>query len=119
MTKELTTFPSIIYSGLWVLKTLGILKKDYSTDNIRIIILLTDVPPAFQLEIKNGDFKVEVLENVTNIEKVEKIESNGYISLLSHVFLGGVEGVLNGLKDGTVKIEGETLKYLGKIGAAF
>ncbi len=119
MTEELTTFPSIIYSGLWVLKTLGILAKDFKSKNVRIVILITDAPPAFIITISDADFKVEILKEITTFEEIEGVESNGYISLPSQVFLGGVEGVLKGLGEGTVITKGEALLYLGKIGAAF
>ena len=119
MTKELSNFPAILYSGLWLLKTLGILKKDFSEVNVKIIVLITDVPPAFMLKIVKAEFQIEILEEITSIDKIDKIESDGYISLPSHVFLGSVEGVLEGIRNNLVIFKGEALKYLGKIGAAF
>ena len=118
MVKKLTTFPAIIYSGLWLLKTLGILRRDYNNEDVKIIVLLIDVPPAFMVRIQNGDFQIEILEDVIYIKDLEEINSDGYISLPSSVFLGGVEGVLEGIKNGTVLIKGDALKYIGKIGAA-
>ena len=53
------------------------------------------------------------------VDDLNNVESDGYISLPSQVFLGGVEGVLEGIKNNLVIIKGEALKYLGKIGAAF
>jgi hypothetical protein len=119
MSEELTNFPAILYSGLWLLKTLGLLKKDFSDVDVKIIILITDVPPAFMIKILKGDFRIEILEEVISVEALEKVKSDGYISLPSQVFLGGVEGVLEGIRKKLVIIKGEALKYLGKIGAAF
>ena len=118
MVNKLTTFPAIIYSGLWLLKTLGILKRDFSNENTKIIVLLTDVPPAFMVRIVRGDFEVEILEDTITISDLDEVDSDGYISLHSSIFLGGVEGVLEGIKEGTVLIKGDALRYLGKIGAA-
>ncbi|MFX0060041.1 MAG: hypothetical protein ACFE85_19435 [Candidatus Hodarchaeota archaeon] len=119
MTKELSNFPAILYSGLWLLKTLGLLKKDFSKVNVKIIVLITDVPPAFMLKIEKSDFQIEILEEVTSINELDNAESDGYISLPSQVFLGSVEGVLEGIRNNLVIFKGEALKYLGKIGAAF
>lgn len=119
MTEELSNFPAILYSGLWLLKTLGLLQKDYKDVDVKIIVLITDVPPAFMLKIIRGDFKIEILDGVTSLEDLDNVKSDGYISLPSQVFLGGVEGVLEGIRNKLVFIKGEALKYLGKIGAAF
>lgn len=119
MSEELTTFPAILYSGLWVLKTLGILKKDFGSDLVKVVVLIIDVPPAFTLTIEKGDFKVELLKDVKKIEDVDSFESDGYICLPSDVLLGGVDGVLEGIKNNTVIIKGQALLYLGNIGAAF
>ncbi|MBY9003532.1 MAG: hypothetical protein KGD73_06145 [Candidatus Lokiarchaeota archaeon] len=119
MTRGLSNFPAILYSGLWALKTLGLLKRDFSNENVRIIILITDEPPAFMLHIANGDFQVEILEDIVTVDDLNSVESDGYISLPSQIFLGGVEGVLEGIRNKLVTIKGEALIYLGKIGVAF
>ena len=63
--------------------------------------------------------QIEILDNITSVENLNSVESDGYISLPSQIFLGGVEGVLEGIKNNLVIIKGDALKYLGKIGAAF
>jgi len=118
MVKKLSTFPAIVYSGLWVLKTLGLLKKDYRDVNAKLIVLITDVPPAFMIRIMEGDFWVEILDDVISVKDLDGVKSDGYISLPSSVFLGGVDGVLEGIKKGTVLVNGDAIKYLIKIGAA-
>ena len=118
MVKKLTTFPAIVYSGLWNLKTLGFLKRDYSDTDAKIIILLTDVPPAFMIRIIKGDFKVEILDDLTSVADLDSVKSDGYISLPSSVLLGGVDGVLEGIKNGKVLVKGDVIKYLAKIGGA-
>jgi hypothetical protein len=119
MNEGLSNFPAIVYSGLWVLKTLGLLKRDFSDEDVKIIILITDEPPAFMIRIVNSDFQVEILDGAKSVEDLNSMESDGYISLPSHIFLDGVEGVLEGIRNNLVIIKGEALKYLGRIGAAF
>ena len=120
MAEKLSNFPAIIYSGLWLLKTIGLLKKDFGTLDLQFLVLITDVPPAFMVRITKGDFQVEILDDVRNVEELNEIECDGYISLPSNVFLGGVKGIVEGLANKTVIVSSnEILNFLGKVGAAF
>ena len=120
MAEKLSNFPAIVYSGLWLLKTIGLLKRSFRDSNLQILILITDEPPAFKVRIMNGDFRVEILDDVRSLEDLNEIECDSYICLPSYVFLGGVGGIIEGLSNNTVILKNnEVLNILGKVGAAF
>jgi len=120
MSEKLTNFPAIIYSGFWTLKTLGKLKKEFRNQRFDLLILITDEPPAFIVHIENGDFNIKVLDNVKSFEDVEKYSCDGYLSLSSDIFLGGIGAILEGISNGKVKMKNDDiLIMLAKVGGAF
>ncbi|TXT60523.1 MAG: hypothetical protein BAJALOKI2v1_100069 [Promethearchaeota archaeon] len=118
MSPLYTGFPAIIYSALWILKKLGILEKDIP--DAKILILITDAPPAFMIKIKGGEYKIDILENIKNMEDIERVPSEMYIALPSHHFLGSIEAIFDGISKGIIKIKNEKIfPILGKIGSVF
>ena len=96
MTEELTTFPSIIYSGLWVLKTLGILAKDFKSKNVRIVVLITDAPPAFTITISMGTLMLKFLKKLQFSRKSRALKVTVISAYLHKFFLEELKVSLKG-----------------------
>jgi len=115
MCPQLEGFPAIVYSGLWALKIYRKLSKSFPKP-MKIIILLTDTPPAFSVNIEKGDFKIEILNNLNNPQDLEDTKCDGYIALPTEILYEGIEGIRKGIGEETVKLKNfETLALLGKI----
>ncbi len=115
MCPQLEGFPAIVYSGLWALKIYRKLNKSFPKP-MKIIILLTDIPPAFSVNIEKGDFKIEILNNLNDPQDLEDTKCDGYIALPTEILYEGIEGIRKGIGEETVKLKNfETLALLGKI----
>ncbi|MBD3193522.1 MAG: hypothetical protein GF317_00600 [Candidatus Lokiarchaeota archaeon] len=118
MTALFTGFPALIYSGLWTLKTVGILERELP--NTSITFLITDAPPGFKVIIKDDDFEMEILDGLESVEDLESVQTDMYIALPSHYLLGGTEGFIKGMSDGVINIKNnKILMILGKIASVF
>jgi len=107
--------PAVIYSGLWALKTYRKLEKSFPKP-INIVILLTDIPPAFSVKIDKGNFEIELLKNINDPKELDNIECDGYIALPTEILYKGVEGIRKGIEEENVKLKNfETLAILGKL----
>lgn len=119
MSPLLEGIPAFIYSLLWTRKIFGKLEKLFPDLQIKMVLLLTDFPPATSIEINKGDFKVEVLEDVKKPEDLDNIECDAYLALPTEVFYGGAEGIMKGINEKKVKIKNyEILTILGKLTVA-
>jgi len=111
-------FPAIVYSGLWALKVYRKLEKSFPKP-IKVIFFLTDAPPAFSVKIENGDFEIEILNDLNDPQDLDGLECDGYIALPTEILYGGVEGIKKGIGEETVKLKNfETLAILGKLFAS-
>lgn len=116
MTTRFEGISAYLYSVLWVSQIYRKLKKDFPDLQTKIVILLTDIPPATMIKIDKGNFEIEVLEDVKNSKDLEKIECDGYLALPIEAFYGGAKGIQEGIADKKVKIRNiEMLSILGKI----
>ena len=116
MCPMLEGIPAYIYSVLWTHRIFGKLKKMFPDLQIKMILLLTDFPPATVIKINKGDFEIESLEDVKVPEDLDNIECDAYLALPTEVFYGGAEGIKKGIDDKKVKIKNyEMLSILGKI----
>jgi lipid A disaccharide synthetase len=70
--------PAVIYSGLWTLRIFRKLGKIFPK-SVKIVILLTDSPPAFLVNIDREDFNIEILENVNDFKDLDNILLKYYI----------------------------------------
>ena len=119
MSPLFTGFPALIYSGLWTLQKIGILKREFSDSKIKILILVIDSPPAFMVTIDKGDYKIEYTD-INNKEDLENAESDMYIATPSDKLLGSADGILDGISNNLVQIKNERiLIILGKIASVF
>ena len=115
MCPQYEGFPAIVYSGLWTLKVYRKLGKSFPKP-IKVIFFLTDTPPAFFVKIENGDFEIEILNELNDPQDLDGIECDGYIALPTEILYEGVEGIRKGIEEGNVKLKNfETLAILGKL----
>lgn len=111
-------FPAIVYSGLWSLKIFRKLGQSFPKP-IKVILFLTDAPPAFSVNIEKGDFEIDILNELNDPQDLDDIECDGYIALPTEILYEGVEGIRKGIGEETVKLKNfETLALLGKLFAS-
>ena len=116
MCPLLEGIPAYIYSVLWTHRIFGKLKKMFPDLQIKMVLLLTDFPPAFAIYLDKGDFKVETLENIKDPEDLDRIECDAYLAIETNVFLGGAGSIMKGIADKRVKLKNsEMLTILGKL----
>ncbi|MFX1239324.1 MAG: hypothetical protein ACFFAH_07845 [Promethearchaeota archaeon] len=109
-------FPAIIYSGLWSLRIFRRLRKVFPNLPIKIVILLTDSPPAFMVKIDEENFEIELLEDVKIPKDLDDIECNGYLALSTETLYKGAAGIRDGIAEKKVKINTyEILTILAKL----
>jgi hypothetical protein len=107
--------PAIIYSGLWTLKLFRKLAKAFPKP-IEITYLLIDTPPGFLVKIKDGNFDIEMLENVKNVEDLDKIQCDGYLALTTETLYKGPMAIREGIEQGSVKIKNmESITLIAKL----
>ncbi len=116
MCPMLEGIPALIYSLLWTRKIFGKLDKMFPSLNIKMILLLTDFPPAIVIKIKDGDFEVEPLESVKSPNDLDNVECDAFLAISSTEFYGGAQSIMKGIAKGSVKIKNnEILTILGKL----
>ena len=112
-------FPAIIYSGLWNISIFNRLSRIFPEAPMKIAFLLTDSPPAFSVEIQKDDFRLEILEDITDAQSLDTVECDAYLTLPTETLYLGVEGIRNGITEGKVKIKNlDILLTLAKITGA-
>jgi len=122
MSAKYTGFPALMYSGLYILKELGILKKDYSDTEIKILVLITDAPPAFLICIDKGDFSIKIENEIVNLVDIKEAKDlyDYYLATPSDLLLEGADKIFQGISQDTVKInDNKVLIYLGAIASVF
>lgn len=108
-------FPAIVYSGLWVLKVFRKLEKLFPKP-IKLVILLTDSPPAFLVNIDKGNYDIELLEDKHNLKDLDDIECDSYLALSTDVLYKGADGIREGLANNEVKVKNfEAISILAKL----
>ena len=107
--------PAVIYSGLWILRIFRKLDKLFP-DPVKIVYLLTDSPPGFAVKIENGNFDIEILENVKDINDLDNLKCDGYLALSTETLYKGAIGIREGINDGRVKIKNmESITLVAKL----
>lgn len=107
--------PAVIYSGLWTLRIFRKLGKIFPNP-VKIVILLTDSPPAFAVNIEKGDFKIEILENVNNPNELDNIKCDTYLALPTEILYRGAAGIRDGIANNEVMIKNlDAITMLAKL----
>lgn len=110
MCAKFRGIPAIIYSGLWRRQIFGRLKKDFPKKT-KLVVFITDQPPAVLINIDNGNFEMEKLENLKELNDLDKIDCDGYFaSPQSHLF-GGFSALKKGVDEGKVKMKNEAIIF--------
>ena len=117
MCAKFKGIPAAIYSGLWKLKIFGKLNKAFPDTPIRLIIYVTDHPPAILIKINERDFEIIELEEVKEVKDLERFECEGYLAAPMSYILKGPGALMKGKNDGEVNMKNESRIFLilGKI----
>ncbi|MFX1452397.1 MAG: hypothetical protein ACFFCM_16275 [Promethearchaeota archaeon] len=116
MSSKYEGFPAIAYAGLWFLKTFGKLRREFPDLKINIVFFVTDTPPATMIKIDKGDFEIEILDFVKNVEDLDNVECDAYLALSTNDILGGIESIMDGVAAKRIKMKNpNALGILGKI----
>ena len=106
MCAKFRGIPALIYSGLWRREIFGKLKKDFP-GKTKLVIYITDLPPAVAVEIEDGHFEMEKLEDVTELSDLDDIECDGYFAAPQGYLYGGPAVWKKGIEEGKVKMRNE------------
>ncbi|NVM04733.1 MAG: hypothetical protein HWN67_20605 [Candidatus Helarchaeota archaeon] len=116
MSSKYEGFPAVAYSGLWLLKTFGKLRRQFPDLKIDIVFFVTDAPPATLIKIDKGDFEIELLENVKDVKDLDNVECDAYLALSTDDILGGINSIIDGVAEKRIKMKNPSaLGILGKI----
>lgn len=106
MCAKFRGIPALIYSGLWRRQIFGRLKKDFP-NKIKLIVYITDHPPAVVIKIDNGNFEMEKIENIKDLNDLDNIECDGYFAAPQGYLYGGLSTLKKGMDEGKVKMKNE------------
>ena len=116
MCPQYEGFPAIAYTGLWLLQTFGKLRREFPDLKIDFVFYVTDAPPATLIKIDKGDFKIVLLEDVKDVKDLDKVECDAYLALSTDDILGGIDTIMKGIADKTIKLKNpDALGILAKI----
>jgi hypothetical protein len=110
MCAKFRGIPALIYSGLWRRQIFGRLKKDFP-HKTKLIVYITDQPPAVSIKIGNGNFEMEKLEIVSELNDLDDIECDGYFAAPSKYLFGGFNALKIGVDEGRVKMKNEAIIF--------
>lgn len=109
-------FPAIIYSALWILRTFRRLDKVFSNLPLKIVVLLTDSPPAFLVRVDKQNFEIEILEDIEDPKDLDNIECDEYLALSTEILYQGPAGIARAIAEKKVKLNNfEILTVLAKL----
>jgi len=110
MCAKFRGIPALIYSGLWRRQIFGKLNKDFP-EQTKFVVYITDQPPAVLIEIENGNFEMEKLEEVKEISELENIDCDGYFAAPQGYVFGGLNALMKGVEEGKVKMKNESIIF--------
>ena len=110
MCAKFRGIPALIYSGLWRRQIFGRLKKDF-LGKTKLVVYITDYPPAVSIKIDRGNFEMEKLENVKELNDLDNIECDGYIAAPQSYLFGGPAALKKGIEEGKVKMNNEAVIF--------
>ncbi|MHA2007595.1 MAG: hypothetical protein ACXABO_08135 [Promethearchaeota archaeon] len=110
MCAKFRGIPALIYSGLWRRQIFGKLEKDYP-EPTKFVVYITDHPPAVLININNGNFEMEKLEQVKDLSEIERIECDGYFAAPQGYVYGGPNTLMKGIEEGKVKMKNESIIF--------
>ena len=66
--------PAIIYAVLLIQRTFRRLDKVFPNLPLKVVVLLTDSPPAFLVSVDKQNFEIEFLEDIKDPKDLDKVE---------------------------------------------
>jgi hypothetical protein len=108
--------PALIYSGLWRRQIFGKLKEDFQ-EKTKLVLFITDQPPAVLITIDKNSFEMVELEEVNDINELDNLDCNGYFATPQNYLYGGLPTLMKGVEEGKVKMKNESVFFgiLGRI----
>ena len=106
----LENIPALVYSALWPLKVDGRLEKEASKLNLKILIFMTDFPPACLVEIHDGDFKVVPVDDPMALIDDPDANLDGFVAGKIEDAMQALDGPWQALKllvSGKFKLHGK------------
>ena len=110
MCAKFRGIPALIYSGLWRRQIFGRLKKDFP-NKTKLLVYITDQPPAVSINIENGKFEMEKLENIRELNDLDNIECDGYFAAPQGYLYGGLSTLKKGMDEGKVQMKNEGIIF--------
>ena len=110
MCAKFRGIPALIYSGLWRRQIFGRLKKDFP-NKTKLVVYITDQLPAVLINIDNGNFEMEKLENVKELNDLDNIECDGYFASSQSYLFGGFTKLKKAVDEGKVKMKNEAIIF--------
>ena len=110
MCAKFRGIPALIYSGLWRRQIFGRLRQDFPKQT-KFIVYITDQPPAVLINIDNGIFEMEKLENIKEIAELENFDCDGYFAAPQKYVYGGIPTLQKGVEKGVVKMKNESIIF--------
>ena len=97
-------FPAIIYSALWILRTFRRLDKVFSNLPLKIVVVLTDSPPAFLVRIDKQDFEIQLLEDIKDPKDLDNIEYDEFMFISTEILYKGPAGIRDAIAENKAKL---------------
>lgn len=110
MCAKFRGIPALIYSGLWRRQIFGKLGKDFP-EHTKFIVYITDQPPAVLINIDNGNFEMEKLEEINDIAELDNFNCDGYFAAPQKYVYGGIPKLQKGVEEGKVKMKKEAVIF--------
>lgn len=110
MCAKFRGIPALIYSGLWRRQIFGRLTKDFP-NRTKLVVYITDQPPAVSIKVDSGNFEMEKLENLRELDDLDKIECDGYFASPQSYLFGGFSALKKGVEEGRVKMKNEAIIF--------
>ncbi|NVM28930.1 MAG: hypothetical protein HWN65_08800 [Candidatus Helarchaeota archaeon] len=116
MSAKYEGFSAIVYSRLWLLQIFGKIRNEFPDLKFKVVLFMTDFPPATLIKIDQGDFEIEILERVKESKDLDEIECDAYLVSSFEVLSRGFKSIMDGIAEKRVKIKNlNALPILGKL----
>jgi hypothetical protein len=101
---------ALIYSWLWRRQIFDKLENDFP-EKTTLVLHITDQPPAVLITIEKNFFEMQKLEDLLDINEIEQIECDSYFVAPQGYLYGGIPALMNGIKEGKVKMKNESVFF--------
>lgn len=110
MCAKFRGIPALVYSWLWRRQIFEKLENDFPHE-IKLVLYITDQPPAVLITIDKNVFKMQKLEDLHDINEIEQIECDSYFAAPQDYLYGGVTVLMKGIEESKVKMKNESIFF--------